>query len=74
MDRTFLREHLALVEQSVRDGVRHIERQRQLIDKLQRAGRDSTTARELLRSLEQSQSTHLEKRDQLRQELGESPT
>jgi hypothetical protein len=74
MDRTTLREHLALAEQSVREGVRHIERQRQLIDQLRRAGHDNRTAQELLRSFEQSQSTHLAKRDRLRQELEESQT
>lgn len=69
MDRTSLREQLALVEQNVRDGERHIEQQRRLVDRLQRAGHDASTARELLRSYQQSLSMHVATRDRLRQEL-----
>lgn len=69
MDHAILREHLALVEQHIRDGERHIGRQRQLIAELQRSGHDSSTAQDLLRSYEQSQSLHIAKRDRMRQEL-----
>ena len=69
MNRKMLLDHLALVERHVREGERHLLRQREIIAELERHGRgDSQTAkmaRETLASFEMGQSAHLDDRVRL---------
>jgi len=72
MDSSLIEVHLALVEEHVAQGARHIARQRDLVDLLSRGGRDTEDARALLRRFEESQAMNLADRDRLRKELRES--
>jgi hypothetical protein len=69
VDRTLIAAHLAQAERHVVEGARHIERQHEIIQELERDGHDTTAARELLAALERTQVLHLEGRDRLRSEL-----
>jgi hypothetical protein len=70
MDRAILEEYLALVEGKIADVERHIARQRELIDQLERDRHDTREATELLDQFEHLQAQHIADRDRLRQELG----
>jgi hypothetical protein len=69
MDKAMIRDHLALAEQHVVQGERHIAEQRERLDELDRAGADTTTAKEVLRVFEQTQAMHVSDRARLRAEL-----
>ena len=69
MDRTSLRQHLALTEKHVSMGEEHLARQKELIAELEGNGHDSTQARHLLRLFERSQELHVADRNRLRDEL-----
>ena len=72
MDRTVLLNHLALAEQHVAQGERHLSRQREIIAETEAAGRDSALARELLHTFEATQATHMADRDRLLRELSQA--
>jgi hypothetical protein len=74
MDLELLREHLKLAEQHVIDGERHLRRQRELIDELERDSHFATAerARELLAVMERSQALHVVGRDRLREKVASS--
>jgi hypothetical protein len=63
MKQSSLLDNLAHVERHIRDGERHIVRQREIIDELERHGRGSSRttklARDVLASFEMAQSVHL---------------
>jgi hypothetical protein len=59
MDRGILLEHLQQARAHIAEGERHIRRQREIIDELERGGHNSELARELLATLEQVQETHV---------------
>jgi hypothetical protein len=69
MNRATLFAHLALVERHVCDGERHLLRQREIVDELERHGRgeSQTTkiAKDILLSIEMAQSAHLNHRARL---------
>ena len=69
MNRATLLAHLAQVERRVRDGERHLSRQREIVDELERHGRRGSqtakTAREILDTFEMAQSAHLNDRAHL---------
>lgn len=73
MKRAMLLDHLAYVERHISDGERHLLRQREIVDELERHGRgDSQTAkmaREILATFEMSQTQHLNDRAHLLLEL-----
>jgi hypothetical protein len=73
MKRSMLLDHLVYVERHIRDGERHLSRQRAIVDELERHGRvNSQTAnigRDLLTSFEMTQSAHLNDRAHLLQAL-----
>jgi uncharacterized coiled-coil protein SlyX len=72
MNRTQVLNHFALAERHVAEGEYHVANQRKLIEKLARDGLDTTTAEELLTTLEASLTMHRTDRDRLRKELDES--
>ena len=61
--------HLKEAEQHVQNGEELLKRQRVLVDELDRDGHDTSTAREVLRTLEQSQSMHIADRDRVLEEV-----
>jgi hypothetical protein len=69
MDEVTIRDHLALAERHVAEGERHLAEQRARVDDLERAGADTTTAKEVLRVFHQTQTMHLADRTRLRGEL-----
>jgi hypothetical protein len=69
VDRAVIEEHLRQAEHHVADGERHIAEQHELIGALERDGHDTATARELLATLQQTQSLHIFDRDRLLEEL-----
>jgi hypothetical protein len=75
MKRSILLVHLAHVERHIRDGERHLSRQRVIVDELERHGRGNSQtaniARDLLASFEMSQSAHLNDQAHLLQALRE---
>jgi hypothetical protein len=64
-----LLEHLAFVERRIEEGEVHIQRQREIIAGLERAGLDTAAARDLLGVYEQTLSEHLAELERLRHEL-----
>jgi hypothetical protein len=73
MKRSFLLDNLALVERHIRDGERHLLRQREIAAELERHGRGHSQtakmARDILESFEMAQSAHLNDRVHLLQAL-----
>jgi hypothetical protein len=69
MSRATLLDELAHVERHIRDGERHLLRQREIVDELARHGRGHSrtakTAREILETFEKAQSKHLNDRAHL---------
>jgi hypothetical protein len=75
MKRSMLLNHLAQVERHIRDGERHLLRQREIVDELERHGRGQSEtakmARVTLESFEMAQSSHLNDWAHLQQALRE---
>ena len=71
MDRQMLAEHLTLAEAHVEQGIRHIERQREIIAELARDGHDTASARDLLRQFEETLKLHIGDRDRIVAELAQ---
>lgn len=74
MDRAALLAVLETANRHIAEGNRHIERQREIVTRLEQHGRGTlqtaTVARELLLSMERIQRAHLSHREQVRAELG----
>jgi hypothetical protein len=74
MRRSLLLNQLAHVERHIRDGERHLLRQREIVEELERHGRGNSQtakmARDILASFEMAQSAHLNDRVHLLQALG----
>jgi len=69
MDPAMIRRHLERAERHVRDGERHIARQREIVRKLELRSPESVTlriARGLLQEVERAQTVHVADRDRLR--------
>jgi hypothetical protein len=75
MKQSQLLDHLAQVERHIRDGERHLLRQREILDELERHGRGNSQtakiARDILATFEMAQSAHLDDRAHLLQALRE---
>ena len=74
MKRSMLLDHLAQVERHIRDGERHLLRQREIVDELERHGRGNSQTTKMARDLdsfEMAQSVHLNDRARLLLALGE---
>jgi hypothetical protein len=74
MDRTTLLQRLQQARAHIADGERHIRRQREIIDELERDGHNVELARELLATLEQVQKTHISAGERLVKMLEEVGT
>jgi hypothetical protein len=70
MDRATIGVQLATAERHVIEGQDHIDQQRQIVDRLERAGRGNTwtakLARDLLHTLQMTQRAHVAHYNQLR--------
>jgi hypothetical protein len=69
VDRKKLEQDLAHIDREIARHERHIERERQLIAKLETGGRDASEARERLVAIEAFQVLRLADRELFRQEL-----
>ncbi len=69
MDRKWLSDALRLAQSHVEEGEAHLRRQQAIIAELESDGHDSTLAREILATLENTQALHVEARDRLIKEL-----
>jgi len=69
MDRRMLEAHFALAREHVLTGERNLERQREVVVDLDRAGRDTAEARRLLMNFEDVQEMHVADRNRLLSEL-----
>jgi hemerythrin len=72
MNRGLLERHLAQAERHVTEGSIHVERQRELVQQLERKGQDSSGARSLLANFEDVLRMHIADRDRLATELAGS--
>ncbi len=72
MDRDTILTHLALAEHHVAVGEVHVERQRLIVEELERDGHAQTLneAKELLKRFEEVLALHIEDRDRLKKMLG----
>jgi hypothetical protein len=71
MDRAVIQEHLQRARAHVAEGERHIGRQREIVEELERDGHDTELARELLATLQEVQEAHIALRDRLAKMLKE---
>ena len=69
MDRRTIAERLTMAERHVAEGRGHIELQQDIVAELERDGHDSTLARMLLATLQETQALHIGDRDRLQREL-----
>ena len=69
MNREIKAQHLETVERHVREGRRHVARQKALVAELKQHGHDDDLARALLAKFEELQALHVADRDRLRAEL-----
>ena len=70
MDRDRERRYLAQAEDHVASGERIVERQRGILARLKRDGRDTRVAQVLLHTYERLLKLQIERRDSLRRRLG----
>jgi hypothetical protein len=69
MDREERQQQLARAEQRVAQGLAQIEKQRGVIEQLERDGRDATRAKAFFGMLLDSQALYEQHRDRMKQEL-----
>jgi hypothetical protein len=70
MDRYVVLAHLAAAERHIAEGQARLERQEQLVAKLERNGRETKEAIAILATMKQTQELHLQDRDRILDELG----
>ncbi|MBB4360646.1 hypothetical protein GGD66_008163 [Bradyrhizobium sp. CIR48] len=71
MDRGMLQEHLAIAERHIALGVKLLAKQEALIAELDRHGHDTKGARDVLATMVETQSLHIDDRDRILRELGQ---
>lgn len=69
MDLRLIREHLAQAERHVALSDKHIARRVEIIDHLERLGRSTDLALDVLATYRRLRATHVEHRDMIRREL-----
>ncbi|MGY3036177.1 hypothetical protein ACVIIV_005347 [Bradyrhizobium sp. USDA 4354] len=69
MDLRLIRKHLAEAERHVALSDKHIARQIEIIDELERAGRSTDLALDILATYRMVRASHVEHRDTIRREL-----
>ncbi len=72
MDRSQLQAHLALAEEHVAQGERHLARQREIIERMTSAGWNTKEANALLIVFQQTLAMHIADRDRLQSEIGKA--
>jgi hypothetical protein len=72
-DLVMLRQHLAMVEGHIAKGLKSIDWQRAVIDRLAAKGLDLVRAKGVLRFLSETQELHQQHHDRLRSQLGLKP-
>ncbi|WP_456837085.1 hypothetical protein [Bradyrhizobium sp. USDA 4486] len=70
MDLRLIREHLAQAERHVALSDKHIARQIEIIDGLERSGRPTGLALDLLATFRLLRASHVDHRDTIRREFG----
>jgi hypothetical protein len=73
MDETLILKHLALAERHVLESERRVTQQQALVERLERDGHDTMTARELLLEFERSLELHRYDLARIRAELTHAP-
>ena len=63
MDRGLLKQHLLLAEKHIGEGVVHVERQRQIVEGLERDGQDVGRSADLLELFEETLRAHINERE-----------
>lgn len=71
MDRGMLQEHLAIAERHMALGVKLLAKQEALIAELDRHSHDTKGARNVLATMVETQSLHIDDRDRILSELGQ---
>jgi len=72
MDLAIIRDHLEQARVHVAEGYQRLERQRELVLKMEEAGNlDTTAARNLLRVFEETQQLHVDDHHRLKQMLAD---
>jgi len=71
-DRAVVERHLAQAEAAIKEGTRHVQRQREIVASLQVDGHNPRQAEELLAIFEETLASHIEGRNRLRKELDEA--
>ena len=69
LQRDVLKQHLALAEKHIAEGVVHVEQERQIVEELKRCGRDFRRSADLLELFKETLATHISERDRLREAL-----
>jgi hypothetical protein len=69
MDRKTPTQHLALAQDHVEAGARHIAKQQEIVKRLEKGGHEATGAKRLLAQFEQVQATHIIDCNRLTKEL-----
>jgi len=69
MERNLLKRNLARTEKRIAQGREHVERQRQIVEELQRKGQDPGRSADLLRLFTETLDAHLDERGRLVSEL-----
>jgi hypothetical protein len=72
MGRAMILQHLARARERVAQGERHLKLQQQIVDLLQRDGRDALHARKLLQQYQELLARHIADRDRLERDLSET--
>jgi hypothetical protein len=72
MGRAMILRHLTRARERVAQGERHLKLQQQIVDLLQRDGRDALHARKLLQQYQELLARHIADRDRLERDLSET--
>src|ERR1700720_3425651 len=71
MGRAMILRHLTRARERVAQGERHLKLQQQIVDVLQRDGRNAPHARKLLQKYQELQARHIADRDRLERDLSD---
>src|SRR5262245_53816063 len=66
-----LKQHLALAEKHIAEGVAHVEQERQIVEELKRRGQDFRRSADLLELFKETLADHISERDRLLEALAE---
>ena len=69
LQRDVLKQHLALAEKHIAEGVVHVEQERQIVEELKRRGQDVRRSADLLELFKETLADHISERDRVLEEL-----